>query len=484
MVRKSLLALVLSLLTAGAAAADDFATRFVLEGQVRSRPATAIAANDWSIGGETVDRGFSNPDNWLRYLGPLGPKRVRLQSGWARTDAGGGRLDFAWLDGIVAGARAQGVAPWISLGYGNPAYIGGGTPQRDSALPSGAGRTAWLAYVAATVARYQGQVVEWEVWNEPDLSGNYTAADYGRFALDTARAIRAADPRAYIILGAFAHQVAVPPDFAETALRTFVDGGGKGLAQAVTYHAYAENPDTSYPGIERFRTMVRGVDSGLGVRQGENGAPSLNAPLFALKNMWWTEESQAKWLLRRMLGDAAHGIPTSMFTIADLDYDVRVENNALFAKTASQRQAPWARNMKGLLEITANAGGSATVRPKTAYRAMQNVTAIFDARLKPVDGGCTVTGGSGAVTAQAFRRDDGLTVLALWRSSDRPGDRPLHEDVDVSCDGVRYGAALAYVDLLTGAVYRVAGPQQGGIVTGVPIYDSPVLLADAAAIPR
>ncbi len=476
---------------------DAFAARFSLLGQLQPRSAAEIADNDWSVGAEAIDRDYSTYAAWRAYLGPLGAKRARLQSGWARTDLGGGRYDFAWLDPIVDDMRAQGVRPWLSLSYGNERYEGGGTGRRDSPLPSGAGRAAWLAYVRATAARYRGRVGEYELWNEPDLNARITAEGYGQFAFETARAIKAADPAAKIVLGAFAHAVWDDPrdrrgrDFARTALATFVRLGGRGLASAVTYHSYHPNPDAVYPSVPSFVALVRGIDPGIEVRQGENGAPSINQQHYALRNMWWTEERQAKWLLRRMLGDAARGIPTSVFTITEMHYPVSAETNLTWvgARTAEKPAAASSKHFKGLLETRLYAPGTpaddrTVVRTKMGYVAMQGVTAIFDKALRPVDGGCTVRGPAGPVSAHAFRRADGAAVLAVWRSGDAPGARPEHELADVVCTGLTFGAEPRYVDLLTRAAYAtrgvVAREGAGVRVTGLPVYDAPVLVVDDA----
>jgi hypothetical protein len=478
---------------------DGFAARFSLLGQVQPRPAAAIAANDWSVGTETIDRDYSAYAAWRAYLGPLGAKRARLQSGWTRTDLGGGRYDFSWLDPIIDDMPTQGVQPWLSLSYGNERYEGGGTGRRDSPLPSGAGREAWLAYVGAVAARYRGRLPEYELWNEPDLNARITAEDYGRFAYETAHAIKAADPAARIILGAFAHSVWENPgnsharDFARTALSTFVQLGGQGYASAVTYHSYHPNPDAVYASLPSFLALVRAIDPGLEVRQGENGAPSVNQQHYALRNMWWTEEAQAKWLLRRMLGDAAHGVPTSVFSITEMHYPVAAETNLTWvgARTDQKPAAASSKHFKGLLETRLYAPGTpeddrTVVRTKMGYTAMQAVTAIFDSRLRPVEGACTASPASGPLTVHAFRRDDGATVVAAWRSGDKPGDKPLHEAVDIRCRGIRFSGEARYVDLLTRATYRTQGVAEadgeGVRITALPVYDAPVLVADAALV--
>lgn len=504
--RHALLTLALLGTAAGAAAqppaleGDALGARLSLLGQVQPRAASQIEDNGWSVGAEAQDRDYSTYAAWRAYLGPLGAKRARLQSGWARTDLGGGRYDFAWLDPVVDDMRRQGVRPWLSLSYGNERYAGGGTGRRDSPLPSGAGRAAWLAYVRATAARYRGRVAEYEVWNEPDLNARIAGPEYGHFAWETARAIKAADPGARVLVGTFASAVWDDPknprarDFARAALDTLVRLGGRGYVAGVTYHAYHPNPDAVYASIPSFLALLRAADPGLELRQGENGAPSLNQQHYALRNMWWTEESQAKWLLRRMLGDAARGIPTSIFSLTEMHYPVAAETNLGWVHGPGGGEKPAAasaKHFKGLLETRRYAPGTpeddrTVVRTKMGYVAMQAVTAIFDARLRPADVACTVRGASGPVSAHAFRRADGAAALAVWRSGDVPGTRPVHELADVTCPGLTFGATPRYVDLLTRAVYAtsgvVAAADGGSTITGLPIYDAPVLVLDAALV--
>ena len=128
------------------------------------------------VGMECLDRGLWNHVPAMPHLKELGIKRVRLQSGWARTEKEKGRYDFAWLDKIIEDLSSIGVEPWISLSYGNPLYAvpeegkQDATGQKMFPMRSEAGSAAWRAYVTATVTRYKGRVKTWEIWNEPDCS--------------------------------------------------------------------------------------------------------------------------------------------------------------------------------------------------------------------------------------------------------------------------------------------------------------------------
>ena len=67
-------------------------------GRLKVRHARDIKASGWSIGCETMDRDYSDWDQYKHFVGMLGAKRGRLFSGWAKTEQEKGVYDFAWLD--------------------------------------------------------------------------------------------------------------------------------------------------------------------------------------------------------------------------------------------------------------------------------------------------------------------------------------------------------------------------------------------------
>lgn len=448
-----------------------------------------------SIGAETTDRGYSTYANWKSYLGPLGISKARVQTGWVQIERVKGVYDYSLLDSIVTDMQAQGVQPWLNLSYGNKLYSGGGGETLKGGIPTGEdgaeGRAAWLRFVNSIVTRYNApsrRVTEWEIWNEPD-NGPNPPAPFATFAAETAREIKRVQPGAKIILAGFTSQAltgAGTPGlrYAETVITGFDRQKGPTVPDrdvTVTYHSYHPNPDTSYDkAFEDFKKVV--YRAGFKVRQGENGAPSVNQPEFALANLPWNETSQAKYALRRILGDTYRGIETSLFSIVDMHY-------------------PYAKNTKGLLQtgiwdaadtVTPPLFGDQTVkRAKTGYRSVQTLTSIFDDRLVPVTAhGCTAPAG---YTVQAWRRSDGADrgrgLLAVWRHTDRPGENEAPARIDVVCGNFKLGESSRaqdprFVDLLSGNVYAPRKPDmvrttgRGIRVTGLHAYDSPVLLAD------
>ena len=108
---------------------------------------------------------------------------------------------------------------------------------------------AWLAYVDATVRHFAGKISLYEIWNEPDNAfswrheeGDYkvnqkdnvrNAREYALFAVETAKVIHAADPKARVAAGSIAHL---------ENLRYVNDILAHGLAEhmdALTFHIYS-----------------------------------------------------------------------------------------------------------------------------------------------------------------------------------------------------------------------------------------------------
>jgi hypothetical protein len=467
-------------------------------GQIVPRHAREIEASNWSVGAETMDRDYTVYKNWRTYLGPLGVKSVRIQSGWARTETEPGVYDWRWLDEIIPDMADQGVRPWVCLSYGNPLYPEGGSAAHNSPAPKGEALKAWDAFVRSFVERYGEYVNEWEIWNEPFFSNRVSFPDYVDLAIRTGGVIRASQPGAKIFVGSHTiHDLSRAPEL----LRRIAEAGKLDLVDTVTYHPYAFNPDDVFAGVGELCREIAEISPRISLFQGECGCPSGLATYGALggegdgaADVPWSEVIQAKWLLRRMLGDLGHGIRTSYFGIVDMHYVVNGEKRL---------------NTKGLIAMHDD---KTVDHPKLAYRALQHLTSVFDHRLQPVpDLPVTVTSDgceSRELSAYVYRRTDGQgRVAALWRRgpvnpeltlANFSAVRPKGVGVKVSegtptnafstagCDVTLTGADFddpVYVDMLTGTVYALEPASfrrtdHGTVFRNIPVGDWPVLIAE------
>ncbi|MBN1346386.1 MAG: beta-galactosidase, partial [Phycisphaerae bacterium] len=233
---------------------------FTYLGKIAPRHARDIKASNWSVGAETMDRDYTVYKNWRQYLGPLGVKKARIQSGWAKTEKQKGKYDWAWLDEIIPDMVDQGVEPWVCLCYGNPIYPGGGSTGLGGGLPglpsSPEALKAWDAFVEAFVNRYKKYVDEWELWNEPHADGGKGTMQYAKFAARTAELVRRCQPKARLI---FAAGGAFDVVFVRDVLTWLRDQGKLSLVNEIAYHpyAYAYNPDDKYDKVKKLREIVR-----------------------------------------------------------------------------------------------------------------------------------------------------------------------------------------------------------------------------------
>ncbi len=451
-------------------------------GRVRSRHARQIEASNWSVGAETMDRDYTVYANWKRYLGPLGVKKARIQSGWAKTEQEPGKYAWQWLDEIVHDMTDQGVEPWVCICYGNPAYPGGGGTGLSGGLPSSPeALAAWDAYVVALADRYKDHVDEWEVWNEP-RGGKKAVPQYADLVVRTAEIIRRRQPEARVIVAAGG---AFDLGFVDGLLGRLKEQGKLDLVDQVTYHPYSANPDSSYGRVAELREVIARHSKRITIRQGENGAPSQSGSFGALARHDWSEPRQAKWALRRLLGDLGRDVPSSYFAICDMVYLVTEKGRDSDLRDA-RAEVRKKINYKGLLAVTPD---KRVDHVKDAYRAVEHVTAVFDHTLRRIDGyDCKIAGGvEDDFSVFGYRKEGVGDVVTLWRDTHMPGEDPEVEHVTLTIPDGRFEDAV-WVDMLSGKVYAIdksLWENRDGVCTfrRVPVCDSVVLIADRAAIP-
>lgn len=429
-------------------------------GKLKLRTSKEIAASNWSIGAETMCRDFTIYKNWREYLGKLGAKKARIQSGWAKTEKTKGQYDWAWLDEIVLDMVEQGVEPWMCVSYGNPLYEKGGTPFAKSPLPaSPEALAAWDRFIKALTERYVKQIDEWEIWNEPNHT-KIAAEDYAEFLTRTAEVIRSVQPKAKILAFGIA---GVESDYPVKVLNILKEKGKIGLVNEVTYHPYTYNPDDSYGAVSKLRKAVAEISPEITIRQGENGAPSEKSTK-ALGKYPWTEPMQAKWALRRLLGDLGRDIESSYFSIMDMHYDDGV-------------------NRKGLLRSSPK---MTVEQPKPAYHAIQHMTAIFDASLKRISEFSCEASPAQPVAAFGYQNAEGAQFITVWLSGKPPVTEERREATSLLFKQGRFDDPVL-IDLMTGRVYEIPDDRwkkdtEGVAFRELPLPDYPIVIAEKKTV--
>lgn len=446
--------------------AEGAACDLPVVGKIAPRAADQIKSSPWSVGGETLDRDFAVFAHYKKYLGPLGAKGLRVQTGWAKTERQPGQYQWQWLDEVVDGALAQGVRPWLELSYGNPIYPGGGGTGLGGGLPtSNEALAAWERWARALVQRYRDRVNQWEVWNEPDLRKINKPDDYTNLYVRTAEIIRAEQPEGKI----YALGLAGDLKFAEQFLDAMKQRGKLDLIDAITVHGYPANPDDISLTIN-MRKLAAKYSPRIEVRQGETGAPSTSNTFGALRNRSWSELTQAKWNLRRMLAHRAADVPFNLFTLMELAY---------------RDGEKVTMNTKGLLKSNPD---QTVAYPKPAYFAAQHVFAIFDDSWKTVAAPAFKTDTDRKLALTAYQRGDGgPKLVAYWLSGSPPAEENIAIAVQLVLPGLDFENPVL-ADLLSGRVYqipkeRITRSEQGITINPLPVYDAPMIISERSALP-
>ena len=426
-------------------------------GKLKTRSASEIHTSNWTLGCETLDRDFANYHEYKEYLVPLGIKTLRFQGGWAKTEQERGIYNFSWLDEIINDACSRGLNVLLETDYGNPIYPGGGGWDLGGGFPvSAEALAAWDRWVEAMALRNKDKVRDWAMWNEPD-NKNHTPEMIADFNIRTAEIIRQIIPDARIAGLSLAR---TDPWFLEQCLQRIKDAGKEQLFTWFIYHGYCANPDQSYFHVEELKATLKRLIPHARMRQGENGCPSERVEKFALSGYPWTELSQAKWDLRRMLGDLGHDVESAIFTICDFNHVGREINR------------------KGLLRADAS---HKVLGPKLAYSAVRNLTAIFDDRLERIGNGTASLIYEKDTSLFVYReKSTGNLLLNWWDCSGIPSEERKAKPGQL----ILYKETVAdpvWVDLVSGMVWEI--PLETVSVSGdftifhnIPVYDSPVVL--------
>jgi hypothetical protein len=441
-------------------------------GTIKPRSTSEIESSRLTVGCETIDRDHTVWDNYKDYLPPLGVKKIRLQAGWAKCERVPGVYDWKWLDEIIDFAVANNIEPWLQPSYGNPAYPGGGGVNLlNSIMTSEEAWTAWDRWVEALVTRYKDRVKEWEIWNEPDHPGqNITPETTAHLNIRTAEIIKRIQPEAKI--AGLAYTSNSDKVYLDKFLKIIADAGKLDLFQWISYHSYTMRPEDAYTEnrVLGLRTVIEKYSKNILLRQGENGAPSTYIPSFALSEYYWTEYTQAKYNMRRMLGDLGHDIETSVFTIIDIYYNWG--DRAVL-------------NTKGLIQSDIT---MAAIRPKVAYYAIQNLAAIFDNNLVLNPGFKYSTSSTESMSVFGYYHQPTKTPLvALWLDGNNVTNSFKTTPVSFTVENVSFNTPV-WVDLMTGGIYEIPKSQwskSGSSCTfNIPMYDSPVLITEKSFLTK
>ena len=442
-------------------------------GRLATRTSDQVKSSKWSVGCETMDRDYADWDSFKALIPMLGVKHARFFSGWAKTEQEKGKYDFTWLDPQIRECAAMSVKPWVCISYGNPVW---GSDFRlgmrlKPVTDNPDAFDAWIRYTKALVERYKDVVDEWEIWNEPFGQ----AREYAELFYHTAKAIREIQPAAKCFCTAISWNARDPmkSDYA-MVLEKLKKENALDLGSYFLYHPYSPVPEASYGHLaEPLRKFVKGYSANFDIMQGEVGCPSQLEFGHAMNGIEWTEYSQAKWNLRRAIGDSARSIPSSVFTMIDLKYTFMLQSFGLVRSNL-------------LKEF---------VYRRPSWYAMSNIYSLFDDETLPQK---NLVLKNFAIQKRADPRDQkphdlactlftrhGKSLRFYWFCEARPSDRLDFDQIDLMIPE-RLDQPV-WVDMITGRIFAIPETQidrqeESLVLKNIPMWDSPVLITTRTTV--
>ncbi len=278
-------------------------------------PASPVSKipNGWGVNIHFTDPG---PGEMERFS-EAGYQFVRMDFFWGRIEKKKGEYDWSPYDRLMGHLDKIKVHPIFILDYGNDVYEKG--PPRSPEA-----RAAFARFAAEAVKRYAGRGVVWEIWNEPNLAGFWPpkadATEYATLAVETAKAIRTADPKATLIAPGAS---GFPWEFFETVFQAgllqYLDG--------VSLHPYrGQMPETAAEDYAKLRVLIARY-----APKGKENLPIVSSEWgYSTVEGGVSEEKQAQYLTRMWLANLVSGVNLSIFYDWRDDGDNPKENEHRF----------------------------------------------------------------------------------------------------------------------------------------------------------
>jgi len=458
-------------------------------GCLKPKSVKEVGNSNFTIDGAPVDRDFVDFDKYRDYLEPLGVNKIRILTGWAKSERVKGKVDVAWLDHIVDWCLAHDIEPLLELSYGNPIYPGaGGAGLADGIPKTPEGLKEWDRWVDFLANHFKRRVKEWAMWNEPDLRrGNNSPDMVATFNIRSAKILKKHMPDCRL------HGLSLASASPER-LEAFIEPMGEDvkLFDTFIYHGYIANPDLSYETDAARKAVIAKYAPHAKLRQGENGTASEFLATLALRYIPWSELSQAKYDLRRALGDLGHDVESGLFCIVDINY------------APPTFEVPFC-NRKGYLRLNSK---NDIIQVKRAYYAIQNMVSVFNSSLIRIpEKKIYITDPSIALFEYQTRKCEPLFVFwekgrmictkreggtrveydaVIDPQSGKPSDSLTTREVIFEWSGNEFKNPV-WVDLITGWVYEIPPENQikhadGITFVRIPAYDSPCFVTERAVL--
>ena len=140
-------------------------------------------------------------------------------------------------------------------------------------------------------------------------------------------------------------------------------------------------------------------------------------------------------------------------------------------------------NIKGLIQsdITLKA-----LRPKIAFYTIQNIASVFDNKLERIADFKYKVEATESISVFGYcNKNSGKQLVTLWLDENIPNNTFETQMVELIIENGNFKKPV-WVDLFSGRIYEIPkanwGKTGANFTFRIPVYDSPVLIADQSLI--
>ena len=281
----------------------------------------------FSEGAQMEFMSIEDADRELDAVSKTGASWLRVLIDWNRIEPAKGQYDWTYVDDLVSAATAHHIKVLGLIAYtaswARPPNTYFSYPPPNAADYAG--------FAAAVVRRYADRVLDWELWNEPNLPPFFgylidnNPARYTELMRAAYPAIKAVQPASTVLAAGLSPE---PGDYSPPAfLEQMYAAGAQGFFDAAAAHPYVNSdglwadPSNGWSDVPRMHdVMVAHGDGGKKIWMTEMGASTSNPSVEGVSQL------QQASMITQVLAAAAdleYSGPAFIFCIRDYDSSKR-----------------------------------------------------------------------------------------------------------------------------------------------------------------
>jgi polysaccharide biosynthesis protein PslG len=374
----------------------------------------------FAIGDDYFD-GRDSRERVLRHLEvakAVGAHHLRCAFSWNGIEPEDGQYVFKFWDMLVDEAEKAGIQVIPYVAY-TPEWAARSRenfwqqPPRDPAL--------FERLMRNLAAHFQGRILSWELWNEPDLTEYWqgTPEYFAEVVKAGAQGVREGDPKAVIILGGMSHG---PSPFFEKLIRQH---HVERWVDVIAFHGYPESWDedrieAAYgPRVTKMDAYVKESGQPLDLWLNEMGyadyrfQPAHASPWGT--NIYYGYEHTSRYAADALFRSFALCVASGKLSLAGW---YRIDD---FRENDERMPSDKTHYHLGLIDVNG--------KPKPEFYAMQLAARLLEVPLHTVPEKFRSSAAKSKAVVKVFQRADKKVIVTAWLRSSKYSEVAVHSGV-------------------------------------------------------